>query len=518
MKTLLTGIKFDLSDLGFVYGVLCCLTLVAINPWGTPRHEVWTDPKVYALIGLALLTWAVLLVLLVRFVVQKSRHQSLLHLHWPRFWWPVAFLLGAFLLTGLATVYYSPIKAMNAFRSHVEMGDGWLYWAWLSAFVLGNALVLRRLPRLFKAQLYGFLIGGALMALATLPQYVNWRLDYTQTTGQEVSTPNHPNLLVSSIYQGQMPIGLTSNRGHAAFIVAATAILALVSLLRGWLQKRYAWPLYALLVVAVYLTSTRGAQLAFGVGLLYLLVRFWRVVGARRVVLIALIPVVLGSTMILGSSVLGVSTGKRSLPPLNTFFKRPEAFLSFRPAYWRTAVEGIRQRPLLGWGYGGFGLAFGYANDFDKKFKVYLAVGDNKNGVRIPIARLQGTDHYFFRYFGPDDQLYRGRVMSSKAHNIFLDMTLSLGLLGLVLYVLLLGLLTAISSRGSGWGLEAVTVVYLVYGLTWFDSAQFTHLAWWVFSAGLALPLKRKDFENEPVVGESVSVLRKFASDVLPPI
>lgn len=482
--------KLELSDLGFVYGTLCALTLVAINPWGTPRHGVWTDPKVYSLIALSLLTWTVLLALLVRFVVRKVRRQDALRVSPPRSWWLAAFLLGAFMLSGLATVYYSPVKMMNALTAHVEMGDGWLYWAWLSAFVLGNALVLRRFPQLFRAQLYGFLSGGALMALATLPQYLDWRLDYTQTMGQEVNTPAGPNYLFSSVYQLQMPIGLSSHRGHAAFVVAATAILALVSLLRGWLRRRYAWPLYALSLLAVYLTSTRGAQVAFAAGLLYLLIRFWRVEGrARRTVLIALIPVVLGGAAVLGSAALGVSSGTRPLPPLELLFKRPDAFLSLRTDYWRVAVEGIRQRPFLGWGYNGFGLAFGYANDFDKQFAKYL---DSEGGKPVKIARIQGTDHYWFRYFGPDDFLHRGRVMSNKAHNMFLDMGLSLGVVGLALYLLLIGVLSTVTARGGGWGLEAVTVVYLVYGLTWFDAAQFTHLAWWVFSAGLALQLAPK--------------------------
>ena len=37
------------------------------------------------------------------------------------------------------------------------------------------------------------------------------------------------------------------------------------------------------------------------------------------------------------------------------------------------ARDGILERPLLGWGYNGFGLAMPYVNDFDTRFKIYLA-------------------------------------------------------------------------------------------------------------------------------------------------
>ncbi len=480
-----TWLRFDLKDLGFVYAFLCALSLTAINPWGTPRGGIWTDPKVYALITLTLVTLALLLGLLAQFTIQALRRLRVPLIRWGVAWWLVAGVAALFLFGGLLTAYYSPVSTFTALTPQTEMGDGWLYWFWLLGFVLGNALLLRRFPQLFRAQLCGILAGGALMALSTLPQALNWRLDYTDTMGRAVIRPNGLSYLYSTVYQGQMPIGLTSHRGHAAFVVAATALLALVSLLRGWIGKRYAWPLYGLSGVAIYLTSTRGAQIAFVAGLLYLLVRFWRTdKRARRMLLIAFLPLVLGGVVLVSAPLLGLPRLTRPLPPLKLLFTRPDDFLSLRTDYWRVALEGVRQRPLLGWGYDGFGFAFPYANDFDRQFATYL---DQEEGRPVPIERMQGTNHTYFRYFGPDGFIHRGTIMSNKAHNIFLDMAVSVGLVGLGSYMLLLGSLTFFTVRGRGWGLEAVTVVYIVYGLTWFDSAQFTHLAWWVFSAGLAL-------------------------------
>ena len=225
---------FDLSDLGFVYGLLCTLSLVMINPWGRPRGEVWTDPKVYALIALALLTWTVLLAQLVLFVKRRLGHGRLFRLYPPPAWVWAAFLWALYLGFGLLSVYYSPIRTDNALTPNNEMGDGWVYWAYVAAFVLGNALVLKRFPQLFRAQLYGFLVAGLVTGLAVVAQTVDWRLDFTQTMGKVVPNSERVGgLLYSNIYGGQMPIGLTSHRGHAAFIVSAIAVLVLVYVWQG---------------------------------------------------------------------------------------------------------------------------------------------------------------------------------------------------------------------------------------------------------------------------------------------
>ena len=476
---------FSLADMGFVYGLLCTLSLALINPWGTPRGEIWTDPKVYVVIALAIFTWAVLLV---AFVEARARRRTLPSP--PAAWGWAALLWGTFLGLGLLSVYYSPVRAMNALMPNNEMGDGWVYWAYVAAFVLGNALLLRRFPSLFKPQFYGFLVAGLLMGLAVLVQTVDWRLDFTATTGKEVFTPNPRdlNLTYSNIYEGQMPIGLTSHRGHAGFVAAALAVLALVGVARGWVRGRYGWPLYLLLLGGVYLTSTRGVQVAFGAGLLYLLVRFARNPRGRRVALLAFVPLVLGGGALVGAAALGVPSVTRALPSWSLLFSDPGAFTSFRLDYWRVTLAGIRERPLLGWGFNGFGLAFPYVNDFDVRFaRTALAPAPGKRNQVVRIETLHGTDHYYFRYTGTDGVRYLGRVISNKAHNIFLDVWVSLGLGGLVAYVLLFGLFLTVTARGGGWGLEAVGVVYLVYGLTWFESAQFSHLAWWALSAGLAL-------------------------------
>ena len=51
--------------------------------------------------------------------------------------------------------------------------------------------------------------------------------------------------------------------------------------------------------------------------------------------------------------------------------------------------------------------------------------------------------------------------------------------------------------RTTFQGIEAVGIAYLVYTFTWYESAQFSHLAWWALSAGLASPILPHPVEAE---------------------
>ena len=161
-----------------------------------------------------------------------------------------------------------------------------------------------------------------------------------------------------------------------------------------------------------------------------------------------------------------------------------QALTSSRSELWRSALKGIAERPLFGWGFNGFGIAWPYiANWQEAKNQLYLS-------QKVPIAEVTSVSHYTFRYLGTDEQAREGRVRTNKAHDMILDAGLSFGLVGLLLYVALVVYMLYVGFAGRAWGLEAVVVVYLAYGLTWFESAQYSHLAWWALSAAFALALK----------------------------
>jgi hypothetical protein len=104
------------------------------------------------------------------------------------------------------------------------MGDGWLYWVALALFTLSNTLLLKLHPQLLSSQLQGLLIGGIIVAISTIPQIIDWRIDDTATMGQII----RPDVNASSIFQGQQPIALYSHRGHAAIALATIAILSII--------------------------------------------------------------------------------------------------------------------------------------------------------------------------------------------------------------------------------------------------------------------------------------------------
>ena len=77
-------------------------------------------------------------------------------------------------------------------------------------------------------------------------------------------------------------------------------------------------------------------------------------------------------------------------------------------------------------------------------------------------------------------------LKGNKSHNLLLDTTLSLGLLGLLGYGALFGFYVRQGLQSPRRQLLAVVVVYLGFGLFWFDCAQYSHLVWWVLSSTVA--------------------------------
>ena len=462
------------------YGALFALSLIIINPWGTSRGYIWTYPKITVVLVITLLHLGYLL-----FYALEAR-SSLRSTAPNDRWWFVAGLWTLFLIVGLASCYFSPVAFAGAMRANFEMGDGWRYYALLAVFMLSNSLVLMTKPELFRVQLYGVLGGGLVLAVAVLPQVFNGTLDYTTTDGQ------------FTLGQSQMPIGFHTSRGHAGFVTASVALLGLVGLARAWVKPRYAWVFFFILSTAVWASDTRGVYLAYVAGLAYVGLRFagralsWRRTG-MTVMLVLLSFFTLG-----GARALFDAQPFRSFPSL-TALLRPasnesaalntaEQLSSGRLEKFEIAVKGIRERPLLGWGFNGFGLSWAYFADWNiPKHRAKLAQVD---GESVPVLEILSTTRGGFVYLGTDGEEHRGRRgYVNKAHNIFLDTAVSVGLVGLLIYLVLACFVVWVGARGPGWGLEVVAVVYIVYGLTWFESAQYSHLTWWALSAGFGLAL-----------------------------
>lgn len=410
------------------YTLLFCLSLIAINPWGNSRGLIWTQPKILVVLLIILLNLSILW--------EERKNLTL-----PRSWFQLASLWGLFLGIGLLSTLLSPFP-LRSLLGQEQMGDGWLYWLLIAGFTLSNTLLLRLHPELLRPQLQGLLIGGVIIAISILPQVIDWRIDYTATMGQLLKE----NILASTIFRGQQPIGLYSHRGHAAFVLATVAVLFLVSWQRGWMSTRKVTSVGVLILLALLLTQTRQAIIALFVATAFLLGRKYYKV---------LVPAALVCLLI-----VGLVTTTRHINNLSVI----KQLTSDRIYLWELASRGISKRPLLGWGFDGFGSAYPYVLNPEKTPKI-VRLGD-----------------FSFDSLDTNRQLRTIALPTVKAHNLILDTTLCVGVLGLLSYLALFVVSIGRIIQSPNRGTEAVVIVYLVFTLTWFECAQFTHLVWWVFS------------------------------------
>jgi len=392
------------------------------------RGEIWTQPKVFAISLICILNFLML---------WEDRKDLKL----PQSWKISRLLWEIFLGIGLIATLVSPEPWRSLFGQE-QMGDGLLYWVLIAIFTLSNNLLLRLHPELARSQLIGLVIGGVILALSIFPQVINWRIDYTATSGQLMQS----NILASTIFQNQQPIGLYSHRGHASFVLAAVAVMTLVGLQWQWINTRLAATAGILIIPALLLTQTRAGLLALLVATIYLL-------GRKYYKL--LVPATLVCLLI-----IGIATSTRQMNNLPLI----KQITSNRVDLWQMANYRISLRPLLGWGMDGFGTAYSHVRPGIKITKV-IRLGD-----------------FSFDYQDENGQIKTAQLPTTKAHNLILDTTLSVGLLGLASYLALLGWYLWQVIKSPYRGIEAVFIAYLAFTFTWFECAQFTHLAWWSLS------------------------------------
>ncbi|VXD22750.1 conserved membrane hypothetical protein [Planktothrix serta PCC 8927] len=411
-----------------LYTLLLALSLILINPWGDNRGEIWTYPKVFAVLLITLLNLSIL-------------WTERLDLTIPKNWKISKLLWEIFLGIGLLSTLFSPFPLRSLFGQN-EMGDGWLYWLLIAVFTLSNTLVLRHKSSILRFQINGLIIGGVIIALSIFPQVINWKIDYTATSGQLLQN----NILASTIFQTHQPIGLYSHRGHAAFVLAAVAVLAVTCWQKRWLSHRRLAISLIPIILALLCTQNRSALLALIGTVIYQL-------GRKSYQF--LIPAVL-----VGLLVIGMNTSTRKIENLPLI----KQVTSGRIYLGQLSGAGIVQRPLLGWGMNGFGIAYPYI--FNPKWK----------------PRIVHLGDFSFDYVNKKGVIDRKAIASHKAHNLILDSCLSVGILGMACYLGLFGFSLWQVMQSPYRGMEAMAICYLIFTLTWFECAQFTHVFWWVLS------------------------------------
>ncbi|AFY51359.1 lipid A core-O-antigen ligase-like enyme (plasmid) [Nostoc sp. PCC 7524] len=371
------------------------------------RGAIWTQPKILAV---------ELITIINLFIISQS--WELIKL--SKVWRIAALLWSAFLLIGIITTIYSPLP-VRSLLGHVTMKSGLLYYGLIAVFTMSNALVLKLKPEVVKAQFQGLLIGGLILSLSIFPQTLNWQIDYTATTGQLIKE----NILKSTIFQGHQPIGLYSHRGHAAFTLAAVNVMALVAYQKKWINIKQLALYIIPAMPALIFTQTRA-------GLLALIIAFGYLLGKKHYKVIAVGAI----ATILIISIISTNRHIKDFPIINQI-------TSNRVDFWSFSTRRIKQRPLFGWGFDGFEIAYP---------------------------------------FQPDGKIKTTQALTSKAHNLILDTAVSVGIIGTVVYLILIGFCLYLVSKSSMVGMVGVAIAYLTYTFTWYECAQFTHIFWWSLS------------------------------------
>ncbi len=412
-----------------IYTILFTLSIVLINPMGTSRGEIWTQPKCIAIALILALN-----------LYQLWQHRQTLKI--PKSFSRARHLWELYLLIGLISTLLSPFPLHSLFGQD-QMGDGFLYWILIATFTLSNSLLLTQRPQLLRTQLHGFLIGGTINAFAIFPQLADWRIDYTATSGRLLLD----NVLVSTIFQNHQPIGFYSHRGHAAFVLAAILALAIAGRQQKLLSSKITVAIAIPVTIALLQANTRTALVAATVAIAYLWGRkHKKLLTAATLVCLLLISFTTTTRQISGLPLLRQITSDRIY-------------------LWEIATRGIARRPVFGWGFDGFGIAYPYVRNSNQ----------TPNVVRLGNAS--------YDVIGKKGKLRTRTLITYKAHNLILDTTLSVGFLGTLSYAALWGYYIFLSLTSPSRRMLAVAIAYLTFTLTWFECAQFTHLAWWSLSA-----------------------------------
>lgn len=253
------------------------------------------------------------------------------------------------------------------------------------------------------------------------------------------------------VYRSPLPLGTIGNSGFTSSALGIGAPFVLYALLAA--RSRYLrlmWSLLGvLLVVAIWLTQGLAGMLggAAGLAALFLFVGRWPAWRKSAAVVAALI--VLGIAPIVGSEI-GEQTQRRLVGSSTVAYRAEMA-----KASWSMFLD----RPLFGWGPESF-------------------LGE------------------YPRYRSVEEARGAGLSITDKPHSIYLTWATSAGIVGLVLYLALVGsVLFAVSRAVSKFddpsrliiaGFGGGLVAYLVQGLYSIDVPALAFMGW-VCLAGLAV-------------------------------
>ncbi|OOV14074.1 hypothetical protein BXU09_04650 [Deinococcus sp. LM3] len=216
---------------------------------------------------------------------------------------------------------------------------------------------------------------------------------------------------------------------------------------------------------------SRGPWLAGMVSVIWLLILEKRLINWRTIA-----TLLMGILLFLLSSFLWN-------PNVRAFGKNGDAEITGtngRDKMWSSAVKGILQQPLTGWGSPALWRIMATQNDAylvpesqdTENWKVYRVPKGPDSAPSFVIENKNGERH------GLDFTM-------NKTHNEFLDYAATYGVPALLLFAAIIGM-SIWGSRNVMPGISASIVSYAIYLLTWPEIVRFAPIAWFLIGIALA--------------------------------
>lgn len=269
-----------------------------------------------------------------------------------------------------------------------------------------------------------------------------------------------------------LPIVSFPQKGHLAGYLLATFGVTFAF----WLRKP-SWLLLAvlfLLSISLGLTYNRAAFVAIAV---LIMLGFWRV---PKLGIVAMLVVGLGLIGgIQWTQIRGVG-GQKDLASVGS--------MQARLLFWKAAVRGVLERPIVGWGGG----------NFDYYWPKFLSPDEQEK-----FLRLETGTHKMIEYVSSPGTIpvwvvenaeglrYTQSILLWKSHNQFLEVALQRGLVGLGLYMalLLFSFFAFVRINPGATGLWA----YHIFLMLWFIPYFSEGVMWALFAIAARESMHKSD-------------------------
>ncbi|OGZ57329.1 MAG: hypothetical protein A3B96_01125 [Candidatus Spechtbacteria bacterium RIFCSPHIGHO2_02_FULL_43_15b] len=290
--------------------------------------------------------------------------------------------ISVFVFLGVAILTsFTGINIERSFWSTLERMAGIVNWVHLVLYFIAVSSTFRT-EKEWKRLVGGVLFASTVVSLALLLPKVNENLSLISFDSRKGST-----------------IGNSSFMSAYLLFSVFLSIWLIIKENRQWLKSFYA-VCVCLVVFTIFISTAYGALVSM-IGGFFLILIFW-LFFEKKIPFSRAIAVVL---IVLGISVGGViawgtfTQNQAVISKLPYFFSR-EGTIGARKVVWDIALQGIKERPVLGWG------------------------PENFNVV-------------FTQYFNPCLPLSEcgGEIWYDRTHNIVLDQLVNSGFVGLISYM-----------------------------------------------------------------------------------